>query len=161
MEPKTTTVYLVRHGAASMDWSKGDAFRPLTPQGIQQAEAVGGLIARRGENPDVALTSTYRRAVETTERILLACGAECDVIQDEDFTPDSDPVVMLRRIAALAVEVVLVVGHLPSIEQLAERLAPGKHLPFTTGTVAAFSFNRIDKTATLTFFSGDAQQGQG
>ncbi len=161
MTSPTTTIYLVRHGLACADCSKDDASRVLTPLGMEQAEAVGGFLSRRGGAPDVAITSTYRRAVETAERILIACGAECDLMQDEDFTPGADPAVMIRRLAALAVENVLVVGHLPSIEELAERLSPGKNLPFGNCTVAVFVFDRVAKTATLDFFSAVDALGQG
>lgn len=68
------TLLLVRHAVAlrRRDWSKPDALRPLTPRGIQQAEALPGLFADYAV--DRILSSPSVRCVETMQPLAARLG---------------------------------------------------------------------------------------
>ncbi len=130
------TVYLVRHGAYAMDYS-GSEGPALSAFGREQAHAVGNLLRAQGISLDVAITSPYLRARETTQCILETLEATLDPIVSNDFTPNGDPATMKAVIEALPAEHVLVVGHMCSIGELAQhftRTAPGV---FGTCTIVA------------------------
>jgi len=59
-------LWLLRHAEAA-DGYPDDA-RPLTDQGVKQAEAVGAALARLGVKLDACLSSPKQRAVQTAER---------------------------------------------------------------------------------------------
>ncbi|ACA15301.1 Phosphoglycerate mutase [Methylobacterium sp. 4-46] len=90
-------IWILRHGESAGNVARAAAHRegsthiaiegrdvdvPLSPDGERQAEAVGRWFAAmpRAERPNVVLTSPYRRAVETAERVRAAGGlAEDDL----------------------------------------------------------------------------------
>ncbi|WP_411698694.1 histidine phosphatase family protein [Conyzicola sp.] len=93
-------LWLIRHGesianrAATAAESAGlelvsvdqrDADVPLSPTGEEQAEALGGWLARLAENemPDAAWSSSYLRARQTVTIALTAAGSDVGVRVDE------------------------------------------------------------------------------
>jgi phosphohistidine phosphatase len=99
-------LWLLRHAEAA-DGAPDDD-RPLTPRGVQQAEAAGRALAHLGEHIDLCLSSPKRRAVETAERACEPLGVEVRVepaLAGEPFDA-SDLVAGLGN--------VLLVGHDPS-----------------------------------------------
>src|SRR5204863_8975664 len=69
-------VFLVRHADAAP--GEPDELRRLTPEGRDQARAVGERLAARGIRPGIVLTSPLLRARETGDAIAgeLACASE-------------------------------------------------------------------------------------
>jgi phosphohistidine phosphatase len=126
MQPRR--LLLIRHAPAAR--GPVDADRPLTGAGVGDAQAVGTWLARAELVPDRVLVSPARRAAQTWE---IAAGqlASCP-------EPITDP-----RIYDNAVEQVLatvreapddaltlaVVGHNPSIRELAAALDDGRGSP--------------------------------
>jgi phosphohistidine phosphatase len=137
---------LVRHAQAAN--GPVDAERPLTDRGARQAAAVGTWLQQAGLTPGAVLLSPARRARQTWEQ----AGAQ--------LSPDLLPVVDQRihdnTVAALLaavrdtpeeVRVLAVVGHNPSIGELAAGLDDGQGDPtareqvgvgFPAGGVAVF-----------------------
>lgn len=146
-----TTLYLVRHGAASNDWSQGDSRRELTALGELQADAVGRFLARRSFKPDLVVTSTYQRAIQTASRISEIAFPGTPHVEDADFTPSGIAETMRNRLFDLPFPAILFVGHLPSIEMLARILSQEADFAFGNCTLAAFTLNRKTRTATLDF----------
>ena len=70
-------LYVIRHGKAHPDSPTGrDRDRALKPKGHRQADFLGALLRDRDDRPSLVVTSTFRRAYETAERINAAIGAE-------------------------------------------------------------------------------------
>ena len=70
-------------GAEVLELDQRDADVPLSPTGRNQADGVGAWLARRPaeEQPSIVLSSPYRRAAETAERVAAAAGL--GVVYDE------------------------------------------------------------------------------
>jgi len=68
---------LLRHGQSA--WNATDVFTGwidvgLSERGKRQAQEAGQLLAARGHLPDVVHTSVQRRAIQTADLALAACG---------------------------------------------------------------------------------------
>jgi phosphohistidine phosphatase len=139
----THRLLLVRHAQAAE--GPVDADRPLTGTGTVNARAIGAWLAEAGLIPDRVLVSPARRARETWE------GAATVV------APTPDPRIYDNTVDALLaaigetgeeVRVLAVVGHNPSIGELARGLDDGRgsatarrdvEAGFPAGGVAVFS----------------------
>ena len=137
---------LVRHAQAAA--GPVDLERPLTDRGSRHAAAIGTWLDRAGLVPDSVLVSPARRALQTWER---ASGQ-----LPQDLPPVVDARVHDNTVAALLaavhdtpeeVRTLAVVGHNPSIGELAADLDDGQGEPaarraveagFPTGGVAVF-----------------------
>jgi phosphohistidine phosphatase len=138
---------LVRHAKAAH--GPVDLDRPLTDGGAERARAIGAWLTQAGLVPDRVLVSPARRAVETWE------GAVATLVPKPD--PIVDPRIHDNTVEALLtaiqetgedVRILAVVGHNPSIGELAGVLDDGRggaaarrdlDAGFRTGGVAVFS----------------------
>ncbi|MDF2658102.1 MAG: histidine phosphatase family protein [Paenibacillus sp.] len=80
MENPNTIIYFVRH-AQSAYVEGSERTRGLTEQGKRDAERVKDLLT--GEQPDLFVSSPYRRAVDTILPLAQACG--CEIRLEEDL----------------------------------------------------------------------------
>ena len=117
-------LYLVRHAHAAP--GEPDELRPLTPQGREQARALGARLRDEEACPDAVLTSPLLRARETGGE--LARALEIEAEPDERLAPGAG-VDDVRAAVAGRGENVIVVGHEPDCSQIAATL---------TGSEAAF-----------------------
>ena len=117
---------LLRHAHAKpATTGQADMDRPLSPEGLAEAEAAGVWLAEQGLVPDRALCSPSRRTRETLEAVLARIG-----YVDQRLEPgiyDATP----GALAALAdshreAERLLLVGHNPGLEQLAALMHSGQ-----------------------------------
>jgi phosphohistidine phosphatase len=134
------TLVLVRHAKAGPDGDV-DAERPLTERGIQDAAAIGRVLAERDIAPDRVLVSPAVRAGQTWNAAAAALPGAA--------VPTPDPRIYRNTVADLldvlhdvpddALTVVLV-GHAPGVPELAAALddGAGADLPedFSTAGVA-------------------------
>lgn len=124
-DTRVKTVFLLRHAKSSWDEPHLEDFqRPLAPRGRKAAKRMGRYMAQEGLIPERALCSGARRAVETWERVMGALGEQVHTeFQEEIYRASPD--VLLRKIRSLPDEEdsVLLVGHNPTFESLALRLA--------------------------------------
>jgi phosphohistidine phosphatase len=117
---------LLRHAhAESPAAGQADLDRPLSPEGLAEAEAAGRWLAEQGLVPDCVLCSPARRTRETLEAVLGAIGYVEQRLDDAiyDATPGT--------LAALAdshrdAERLLLVGHNPGLEQLVALMHSGQ-----------------------------------
>jgi phosphohistidine phosphatase len=114
------TLLLLRHADAAGSGPSGDHSRPLNARGRDAARLIGAHLASRGQVPDKVLCSSADRAVETWQTVAaeLAEPPEADT---ESALYSADPAAVLSLIAAIPPEVgtLLVVGHNPTLHQLA------------------------------------------
>ena len=117
---------LLRHAHAEPAApGQADPARPLSPEGLAEAEAAGRWLAEHDLVPDCVLCSPARRTRETLEAVLAAVGYVEQRLAPEIYeaTPGA--------LAALAdahrdAERLLIVGHNPGMERLVALLHSGQ-----------------------------------
>jgi phosphohistidine phosphatase len=102
-----------------------DIDRPLSSEGLAEAEAAGRWLRDKGLVPDRVLCSPARRTRETLEAVLAAIGYVDQRLEDGIY--EGAP----GTLAALAdqhrdVERLLVVGHNPGLERLVALMHSGQ-----------------------------------
>ncbi len=136
--PRARYLWLLRHGKAASDapWGGRDRDRPLTGRGRRDATALGKRLA--GEDPVLGLTrvpgpqlvicSAAVRTRQTAGLVVEAVGDRLPLDSlDALYGADTDVVLRYIREVDEGVGSVLVVGHNPTIYQLAwELLADGR-----------------------------------
>lgn len=137
---------LIRHAKAAA--GAHDSERPLAERGIRDAEAIGAWLVQAGLLPDHVLVSTARRARQTWERASAALASSPEPTVEPRIYDDS-PESLLAAIRDVPeeAETLALVGHNPSIAELADLLDDGDPDPearheldagFKTGGVAVF-----------------------
>jgi len=145
------TLYLLRHGKAEAGAPGGrDYDRALAPRGERDAVRMGAHIAECEDPPSWFLCSPARRAAQTLERVRRALPlAEAGEFREDLYLASAEQI--FERVCEVddAVGSLLVVGHNPGLEQLAESLArPPKGDPhalllpsFPTAALAILRFD--------------------
>lgn len=144
-------IYLMRHGIAEdrdpAD-SSDDAKRPLTPEGEVRMRAIARGLDRLGVKWDWIITSPLKRAVETADALTdeLSSSAPRDLC--EALVPGDGS--RQKVISFLAQHPgrsrVLLVGHEPSLSELASELIAGSReasLMFKKGGCCLVSFDEF------------------
>lgn len=131
------TLLVLRHGKAERPEIAGIDFdRQLTARGRRDARAVGEWLAAEGLQPDLVVTSSAARALQTAE--LAAESAEVDdppVAVDALYGADEEACLAALREHAEGEDTVLLVGHNPTLEALVERLT-GRDVRLRTAELA-------------------------
>jgi phosphohistidine phosphatase len=131
------TLLLLRHAkAVSGSDSLRDLDRSLNDQGRRQAESVGKYLKEQNIDLDLVLSSTARRARETTELVLAAAECVTEVRYDPRIYEASRQQ-LLEVVSEIEEDKsqVLLVGHNPGLEELLQRLT-GCFESMGTGTLA-------------------------
>lgn len=140
---------LLRHAhAESAAAGQDDIDRPLSREGLAEAEAAGKWLKDHGHLPDRIITSPARRTRETLEQVLHALGY-VEQRQDRrvyDATPGT-----LMQVADEHREQarVMLVGHNPGLEQMAALLASGQSGEFRGMPAGAIAVLRLPADAQL------------
>lgn len=119
------TLLLLRHAKSSWDDpALADYDRPLAKRGKKAAPRMGAEIAALGLRPDLILCSTAVRARETLSLVLPELGAAAPEVVYDDAIYMATPSALLALLRAVPEETrsVMVVGHNPGLEELAELL---------------------------------------
>jgi phosphohistidine phosphatase SixA len=117
---------LLRHAHAEpAGTGQPDLDRPLSSEGLAEAEAAGRWLREKGLVPDRVLASPSRRTRETLEAVLSAVGYVDQRLEEAIY--DAAP----GTLAALVdqhrdVERLLVVGHNPGLERLVALMHSGQ-----------------------------------
>jgi phosphohistidine phosphatase len=144
--PGPYELYLIRHGVAE---ERGDAWpddskRPLTEEGMDRLRKEARGLARLGVTIDVMLTSPLVRTRQTAEIVAAALDPRPNIVSAESLAPGGtfqSVVADLEKHAKKAR--IALVGHEPSIGELAARLIGSRHpIEFKKGAVC-----RIDVDA--------------
>jgi phosphohistidine phosphatase len=113
---------IVRHAEAAA--GSPDELRPLTPEGREQARAVGARLRNEGFAADAVLSSPLLRARETAEALGLGAPEV-----DDRLAPGASPF-DVRDAAAGRGETVVVVGHQPDCSKAVAALSGGEEPAF-------------------------------
>jgi phosphohistidine phosphatase len=140
---------LVRHAKAAD--GRADADRPLTERGARHAAALGSWLEQAGLAPDMVLVSPARRAEQTWELARAPLVRAVPPIVDARIYDNTvEAVLAAIRETPDDVRTLVVVGHNPSIGELAIVLDDGQGNPearrdvdagFPTGGVAVFDLD--------------------
>lgn len=117
----THTLVVLRHAKSSWEFAVADRDRPLSPRGKRDARAAGALLQAAGLHPDVALCSPASRARLTLEGAL-AGGLQAGAARIAPMLYESGPDEIVDELAATTeeVETLLIVSHLPTVEDVVE-----------------------------------------
>ncbi len=126
---------LLRH--AKSDWETDAAHdfdRPLKERGRKDAPVMGRMLVAAAAMPDLIITSTALRALQTTELLVAAAGYHGEVRQESSLYAASAQE-LLAVVCHLPEEAahVLLVGHNPGLEDLAARLIGADAFEMVTG----------------------------
>ena len=145
------TLYLLRHGKS--DWSNPglpDRDRPLAPRGRKAARAVGHHLAHIRPRPQLVLCSPALRAEATWDAVGAALDPPVEVrLEEALYGADSAQLLTRLRRVPDTVEAAVLVGHNPSLQELALGLAGDGDIgalnrlreKFPTGALATLSFD--------------------
>ncbi len=118
------TLLILRHAKSSWkDTGLADHDRPLTKRGKRDAPRVGRLLRDENLTPDLILSSTARRALDTAEAVAEASKYEGEIESRPEFYM-AGPEAYFHALRALSddYECVMVIGHNPGLEELVEAL---------------------------------------
>jgi len=154
---QTKRLFILRHAKSSWDDpGLDDHERPLAPRGRRACEVMADHLHANSIEPELVLCSSARRTRETLEGI--ATGGE-HVIESELYS--ASPGDLVDRLHQVPDDVgsVMLIGHNPSMQMLALRLARRD-----SNAAARASLERKFPTgalATLTFDCGWSELGSG
>jgi phosphohistidine phosphatase len=135
-------VHLLRHAEAEDSSPSGrDADRHLTEAGTKRMRVIARAIAKLDPAYDAVLVSPLVRARETAEPVAEACGFKDDFTVTDALLPSASPEELLKELAGLKADSVLVVGHQPHMGRLFGRLVSGRgdvEVPMKKASLAAF-----------------------
>jgi phosphohistidine phosphatase len=114
--PGPVRVYLCRHAQAAP--GDPDELRELTPEGVEQARALGQLLAELEEPPRLVLTSPLVRARQTAAEIARAVRIEAVV--EHALGPGATAEGLATTLSGLGRGPVATVGHQPDCSEIAQ-----------------------------------------
>ncbi len=131
------TLLFFRHGKSDWSGDQEDHLRPLAPRGRKAAKRMGAFIAASGVCPDLVITSSAVRAVETLE--IARKSGKWDVrveVADALYGAAPADVLDLARQAPDDAETVMLIGHEPTFSETVAALIGGGRIRIPTGAVA-------------------------
>src|SRR3954468_10908393 len=145
--PGPYEIYLIRHGLAE---ERGDAWpddtkRPLTEEGMSRMrKSVRGL-ARLGVAMDAVLTSPLVRARQTAEIVVAGLSSRPSLVTIKSLAPEGTVADVIADLEKHAKKPrIALVGHEPSIGELAARLVGSRHsIEFKKGAIAPIDLEQI------------------
>jgi phosphohistidine phosphatase len=140
------TLYLLRHAKSSWDDPKlADHERPLAPRGRRDAERLARHMLRIGLAPELVLCSTAVRTQQTLELTRAAFATATVLVEENLYLASAVELLTRLRLVPDPVTSVLLVGHNPSLHQLAIELASDRNelgrleVKFPTGALATLA----------------------
>ena len=140
-------LYLMRHGEAEA-LGKGaaakDSDRALTPKGRKRAKRTGQALRRIGHVPALVVSSPHARAMQTAEIVVAAMKHRRAVVVRRDLATASSLVAVAEDILASGEKSVMLVGHEPTMSELARALSGGDAWgnSFTKGMVLVLRWEK-------------------
>ena len=140
---------LLRHAhAETAAANQADTDRPLSRQGIAEAEAAGQWLKEHGYLPDRVLVSPSRRTRETLEEVLRVLGYVEQ--RQEQRIYDATPGTLMQVADELRdIARVMLVGHNPGLEQMAALLSSGQSGEFRGMPAGAIAVLHLPADAML------------
>jgi phosphohistidine phosphatase len=140
------TLVLLRHAKAANPERLADVDRPLTARGHADSAAVGAWLAAKGIRPGLVLCSPARRTRETWHGVRLALGGDAAAVQFDRSLYEAGVGATLDLIqqADNLVDVILVVGHNPTVSSVSLTLDPEDDTLSEGLRTAGLAVHRVD-----------------
>ena|SRR6185503_3798615 len=139
------TLLLLRH--AKSDWNDSslkDFDRPLAARGERDAPRIGKALRKRGQLPDLIISSPAARAKATIEAVAKAAKLDLEIRFDEAvYGASSAELIKLVLGLQDKSSCAMLVGHNPGFEDLVGRLS-GSHERMPTAALACIEF-KVDR----------------
>jgi len=131
------TLLLLRHAKSSWDNANlSDFDRPLNPRGMTTAPFIGELIAEKGWQPDMILSSPAERARQTATLAKQAGRLSAELVfEDKIYEASHLRLLEILKGVAEKVDTLLLVGHNPGMEGLVKVLSGEMHSIPTAGLI--------------------------
>jgi phosphohistidine phosphatase len=119
------TLHLLRHAKSSWDQpGLADHDRPISGRGRNAGEQLAEYLRRSGYRPGLVVCSSALRARQTLDLIAGGVGVGVPVrIEELLYTADADDVWKLVRLLPDDIDEAMVIGHNPTLHELAISLA--------------------------------------
>lgn len=114
------TIFLLRHAQAGSSDTGSDFDRPLTPQGLADAGALGRYIEQKNYKPEIVLCSAAKRTQETFKTLGIDANAQ---FMDEIYHAGRGELFAMLQKLDNEAQSAMIVGHNPVIYALAGLLA--------------------------------------
>jgi phosphohistidine phosphatase len=145
--PNSYELYVIRHGLAEERGEKwpDDAKRPLTEEGVARLRKEARGLTKVGVSFDVILTSPLVRARQTAEIIGAGLEPRPNLVNIESLSPDGSYAAVMTDLGKHSKrERIALVGHEPSIGELAARLIGSRHpIPFKKGAICCIEVDSL------------------
>lgn len=115
-------LYILRHAKAAAPENTQDFDRPLAPQGVEDACALGKMMVKQSYIPAAAFCSAAKRTRETLE-VLKLPDTTTATFHDNMYDASAGDLLEIIQNADDKTESILLVGHNPAIHELALRLS--------------------------------------
>jgi len=122
-------IILIRHGKSAWDNPfLSDHDRPLAERGLRDVPKMAKRLKKRGIKPDLILSSSANRALLTAQITAEELGMNSESIVQEKNLYHASPNTILKylRMQNDHIDLIVVVGHNPGMNELIEEL--GGHL---------------------------------
>lgn len=121
------TLYLLRHAKSGWeDTSLDDFDRPLAKRGLKEAAEVAELLRAQGYRPERIVCSTSLRTRETLAALLPVLSKDVDIGLDHRvYEAEVDALVAVIRECGASAAALMLIGHNPGLEELADLLIGG------------------------------------
>jgi phosphohistidine phosphatase SixA len=140
---------LLRHAHAEPGTlGQADMDRPLSSEGLAEAEAAGHWLASQHLEPDCVLCSPARRTRETQEGVLGVIGYVEQRVEDGIYEADPGALIALVDAHSDAGRL-MVVGHNPGLEQLVALLNSGQSGDYRGMPSGAIAVLRLPQGAAI------------
>lgn len=141
------TLVLLRHAKADTPPATADADRPLSARGHADARAAGAWLATR-HAPDLVLCSPSRRTRQTWHAVAASLTAgeasRAPQLHFERRLYEQEELLAAIREVDDAVGVLLLIGHNPSLSELADQLDPNDQLDSDGLRTCGLSVHQVD-----------------
>lgn len=122
-------ILLLRHAKSSWDDPSLEDFdRPLSGRGLEDAPRIGKYLKKVGYRPEYVVSSTAKRAKQTTQLCLEGMKRDESLVKWEDglYFESVNKYIKAIHQAPANTETIMVVGHNPLIEATATILSGGR-----------------------------------
>ncbi|MBE0513421.1 histidine phosphatase family protein [Sulfurimonas sp.] len=117
-------LYIIRHAKSSWsDVTLDDFERALNKRGKANAPMMGERLKKKGVMPDIIISSPAKRAKNTAEIIAKEVGYKNILFLDDIYEATSETLSKILKALDDSYGVVFLVGHNPSLNELAYKLA--------------------------------------
>jgi len=135
-------IFIMRHGEAAF-YAASDRERPLTARGQEQAQQQGEWLQQQGWQPDFMLVSPYLHAQQTYQQVCKALNIAENGENWDNLTPYGNAYLVADYLDTLAkdgIKNVLLISHLPLVDDIVQALGVTQSIAFHTATLVEINY---------------------